>query len=700
MTTPSGETAVVERADRARHRPPRARARPTSRSGSSSTGPGIADVTTGVGFYDHLLGSLAHHGLFDLTIRASGDLGVDEHHTVEDVALVLGSAFAEALGDRAGIARFGESSVPMDEARRHRDHRHRRPPVRGHRPAVPRRTRRRPAAPAGRARARGVCPDRRRDAPRPRHRPERPPPRGGRIQGARPRPPRRPTTLDPRRIGVRLHEGHPRMSGGSAAPDAAARRGRRLRRRQPGEHRAGARAQSAPTVTHRPRPGGPATARRLVVPGVGAAAPGDGPAARRRASWTPIRAWIAADRPFLGICLGLQLLFEGSDEDGAETLGVLPGRTVRLDGAPTLPHIGWNQVVRRREHPAVRGDRRRRRLLLRPLLRRRARRRRPRTSSSPRRPTADVRERGRPRPPARRPVPPGAERRRRPSAPRQRRSRPRRCRAGREPGLMLGRRVIPCLDVADGRVVKGTRFVDLVDEGDPPELAARYAARGRRRDRVPGHHRRAGRARHAPRRSSSAPPAGCSSRSPSAAACGRVEDMRAVLRAGADKVALNTAAVARPRRSSRRAPPRSGRQAVVVAIDARRADRPTGDGWEVVVRGGREPTAATPSSGRERAVELGAGELLVTSIDRDGTGRRLRHRAAPGDHDRVQRAGRRLGRRRPGRRTSWPRSRDGGADAVLAASIFHRRHPLDRGGQGGDGRGRPAGPDRPRRSAA
>ena len=69
----------------------------------------------------------------------------------------------------------------------------------------------------------------------------------------------------------------------------------------------------------------------------------------------PIAAWVAQDRPFLGICLGLQLLFEGSDEDGAETLGVLPGRTVRLEDAPTLPHIGWNQVVRRREHPAFAG---------------------------------------------------------------------------------------------------------------------------------------------------------------------------------------------------------------------------------------------------------------------------------------------------------------------------------------------------------
>jgi imidazoleglycerol-phosphate dehydratase len=79
-------------------------------------GSGRADVSTGVGFYDHLLTSLAHHGLFDLQVRATGDLEVDEHHTVEDVALVLGLAFAEALGDRAGIRRFGEASVPMDEA--------------------------------------------------------------------------------------------------------------------------------------------------------------------------------------------------------------------------------------------------------------------------------------------------------------------------------------------------------------------------------------------------------------------------------------------------------------------------------------------------------------------------------------------------------------------------------------------------------
>jgi imidazoleglycerol-phosphate dehydratase len=79
-------------------------------------GSGHTAIDTGIGFYDHLLGSLAHHGLFDLAIHADGDLQVDEHHTVEDTALVLGAAFAEALGDRAGIERFGSSSVPMDEA--------------------------------------------------------------------------------------------------------------------------------------------------------------------------------------------------------------------------------------------------------------------------------------------------------------------------------------------------------------------------------------------------------------------------------------------------------------------------------------------------------------------------------------------------------------------------------------------------------
>jgi imidazoleglycerol-phosphate dehydratase len=79
-------------------------------------GAGAADIATGVGFLDHLLGSLAHHGLLDLTVQATGDLDVDDHHTVEDVALVLGAALDAALGDRAGIQRFGDATVPMDEA--------------------------------------------------------------------------------------------------------------------------------------------------------------------------------------------------------------------------------------------------------------------------------------------------------------------------------------------------------------------------------------------------------------------------------------------------------------------------------------------------------------------------------------------------------------------------------------------------------
>ena len=92
----------------------------------------------------------------------------------------------------------------------------------------------------------------------------------------------------------------------------------------------------------------------LVVPGVGAAAPAM-ERLRDAGLVEPILAWIAQDRPFLGICLGLQLLFDGSDEDGATTLGVIPGRTVELGGAPTLPHIGWNQVERARPHAAFEG---------------------------------------------------------------------------------------------------------------------------------------------------------------------------------------------------------------------------------------------------------------------------------------------------------------------------------------------------------
>ena len=79
-------------------------------------GTGRADIDTGVGFFNHMLHHVAHHGLFDLTIQASGDLNVDAHHTVEDVAIAFGQALAQALGNRSGIARMGSAYVPMDEA--------------------------------------------------------------------------------------------------------------------------------------------------------------------------------------------------------------------------------------------------------------------------------------------------------------------------------------------------------------------------------------------------------------------------------------------------------------------------------------------------------------------------------------------------------------------------------------------------------
>lgn len=79
-------------------------------------GTGTADISTGIGFYDHMLHHVAHHGLFDLAIKATGDLHVDAHHTIEDVAICLGRALDEALGDRKGIARMGSAYVPMDDA--------------------------------------------------------------------------------------------------------------------------------------------------------------------------------------------------------------------------------------------------------------------------------------------------------------------------------------------------------------------------------------------------------------------------------------------------------------------------------------------------------------------------------------------------------------------------------------------------------
>ena len=233
---------------------------------------------------------------------------------------------------------------------------------------------------------------------------------------------------------------------------------------------------------------------------------------------------------------------------------------------------------------------------------------------------------------------------------------------------MLRRRVIPCLDVANGRVVKGTRFVDLVDEGDPPELAERYAREGA--DELvfldigaapEGRPTLLDIVERTARRAFIPLTVGGGVRS--------VDDMRAVLRAGADKVALNTAAVATPGLIADCARV-FGDQAVVVAIDARRTGPAAG--WEVVVNGGRRPTRLDPIEWAKRAASLGAGELLVTSIDRDGTQTGYDTELLAAIVDRVSVPVIASGG------ASGPDDfisavRDGHADAVLAASIFHRR---------------------------
>ena len=237
---------------------------------------------------------------------------------------------------------------------------------------------------------------------------------------------------------------------------------------------------------------------------------------------------------------------------------------------------------------------------------------------------------------------------------------------------MLRVRVIPCLDVARGRVVKGTRFVDLTDEGDPPELAERYAAEGADEivfldiDAAPdGRGTLLEVVERTARRAFVPLTVGGGVRS--------VTEMRDVLRAGADKVSLNTAAVRDPA-LVRRCARRFGSQAVVVAIDARRRAGPAGPGagWEVVVKGGREATGLDALAWAERAVDAGAGELLLTSIDRDGTGAGFDTQLLRAITDRVSVPVIASGG------ASGPDDfvaavRDGGASAVLAASIFHRR---------------------------
>ncbi len=233
---------------------------------------------------------------------------------------------------------------------------------------------------------------------------------------------------------------------------------------------------------------------------------------------------------------------------------------------------------------------------------------------------------------------------------------------------MLTKRIIPCLDVKDGRVVKGISFVDLRDAGDPVDVAAVYDREGADElcflDITASHENRKTILDVVERTAARV-------FMPVTVGGGvrTLDDIRALLSAGADKVSINTAAVQRPE-FVKEAAERFGTQCIVVAIDAKRSG--ASDRWEVFTHGGRRPTGLDAVEWAKRMEEYGAGEILLTSMDQDGrqSGYDLELTAA------VSGA------------ASIPVIASGGvgtlehlydgfakgkADAVLAASIFHFR---------------------------
>ena len=239
---------------------------------------------------------------------------------------------------------------------------------------------------------------------------------------------------------------------------------------------------------------------------------------------------------------------------------------------------------------------------------------------------------------------------------------------------MLKARVIPCLDVKDGRVVKGINFVDLVDAGDPVEAAKAYDAAGA--DElcfldINATHENRGILLDVVRRTADQ----CFMPLTVGGGVRTVEDIRNLLVAGADKVSINSAAVRDPE-FVREAADKFGNQCIVVAIDAKRVNAGQDDDkcetnrWEIFTHGGRKPTGIDALDFAERVVALGAGEILLTSMDRDGTktGYDIALTRALADRVRV-----------PVIASGGVGTLDhlvdgirlGGATAVLAASIFH-----------------------------
>ena len=237
---------------------------------------------------------------------------------------------------------------------------------------------------------------------------------------------------------------------------------------------------------------------------------------------------------------------------------------------------------------------------------------------------------------------------------------------------MLAKRIIPCLDVDRGRVVKGIRFISLTDAGNPVEQAVRYDAEGadeltflditassEKRDIVAELVRRVADEVFIPFT------VGGGLRS--------LEDVRAVLRSGADKVSLNTAAIEQPELIKEGAET-FGSQCVVVSIDARRRNaNDASKGWEVYTHGGRRPTGLDALDWAARAEKLGAGEILLTSMDRDGTkdGYDIKLTRAISDNVRIPV----IASGGAGKLEHFYEALTiGGASAVLAASLFHFGH--------------------------
>ncbi|RLK48137.1 imidazole glycerol phosphate synthase subunit HisF [Alkalispirillum mobile] len=235
--------------------------------------------------------------------------------------------------------------------------------------------------------------------------------------------------------------------------------------------------------------------------------------------------------------------------------------------------------------------------------------------------------------------------------------------------MTVAKRIIPCLDVDDGRVVKGVKFVDIRDAGDPVEIARRYDAMGADEitflDITASHEQRDTMVQVVERVASQV-------FIPLTVGGGirEVADIRRMLNAGADKVGINTAAVARPEFVAEAAE-RFGSQCIVVAVDAKQVSRPDEPPrWEVFTHGGRKATGLDAVAWARRMAELGAGEILLTSMDRDGTqsGFDLALTRAVSDAVPVPVIA-------SGGVGNLPDLAEGvlegGADAVLAASIFH-----------------------------